>query len=125
MKLHFDGVDQLAEFAVGIRDSLPVTAATVDRVRFGVPLRAFPGTDNGRYGNFPAADPILTASASPHKGRSTTREPGRGRSCRRPSRARRRRSLREQRIRGASSAARCQYCASVHGASAHGALAPR
>jgi hypothetical protein len=39
LKLPSEGFEQLAELAVGLRENLPVAEATVDRVRFGIPLR--------------------------------------------------------------------------------------
>lgn len=39
MRVGVEGLDQLAEFAVGLRDSLPVQDVIIDRVRFGRPTR--------------------------------------------------------------------------------------
>lgn len=59
MRVGFDGVDQLAEFAVGLRDSLPARDVTVDSIRFGIPLR-----------EFEASEGALTVLARPVSGRA-------------------------------------------------------
>lgn len=66
LRIKFDDLDHLAEFAVGERSELPVEAVTVDRVRFGIPVRLM---DEGRG--------ALTLQSSPYSGRaraSITRE---------------------------------------------------
>ena len=66
LRIKFDDLDRLAEFAVGERSELPVEAVTVDRVRFGIPVRLM---DEGRG--------ALTLESSPYTGRaraSITRE---------------------------------------------------